>query len=33
MDFDLYRWLVYKMMGREIAYYTLYHIKVANVVD
>lgn len=28
MDFDLYRWLVCKMMGREIAYYTLYYIVV-----
>lgn len=23
MDFDLYRWLVCKMMGQEIAYHTL----------
>lgn len=33
MDFDLYRWLVCKMMGQEIAFHTLYYIKVANVVD
>lgn len=33
MDFDLYRWLVCKMMGQEIACHTFIVYKVANVVD